>query len=199
MDLTIKDGSGSGYAAKVDKNLRVHALAVSSSISQASAVGGDTYNVNTGTIALTTATQTAVLYLKNNTDNDLYIDSIGFLLGNSTSGTGDVSLEVIKNPTTGTLISNAVAAPIVENKNAGSSKVLDANVYKGVEGDTVTNGTDWYNSLLSGAARTYAIATGTLVIKSGNSISVNITPQTSNTAMNVQVFMAVVEANGSIS
>jgi hypothetical protein len=199
MNSTIIDGSGSGYAAKVDKNLRVHALAVSSTISQTSGISGDTYNINTGTIALTTASQTAVLYLKNNTDNDVYIDAIGFLLGNSTNGTGDVSLEVIKNPTTGTIITNAVSASIVENKNAGSSKVLDADVYKGVEGDTVTNGTDWYNSLLAGAARSYVIATGTIIIKSGNSVSINITPQTSNTAMNVQVFMSVVESNGSIS
>lgn len=199
MEFLIKDGTGGGYEAKVDSNNRVHALAVSSSISQAAGVSGDTFNFNTDVISLTTANKSAVAYIKNNSINDIYIDPVGFLLGNSTGGTGNLRLEIIKNPTQGTIIDNAADVPILENKNAGSSKQLDALTYKGAEGDTIGNGSLWYATLLPSAATVYTIGTGSLILKGGNSLGINVVPQLSNTAMDVMIFMSVIEANGSIT
>ena len=65
--------------------------------------------------------------------------------------------------------------------------------YKGGEGKTLTDGIDTYYSLIAGSARPYIIATGTIVIPKGGSIGVKMTPQASNTAMNVQVFLSVTE------
>ena len=145
------------------------------------------------------ANKSSLAYIKNNTIHDLYIDPIGFLIGASTSGTGEFRFEVIKNPTTGTLISNAVENTIVQNKNAGSSKELTADTYKGAEGYTLTNGTLRYASLIPAGASFYAINTGSLILKGGNSLGINITPQTGNTSQDIMIFMSVIEANGSIT
>jgi hypothetical protein len=195
MAEQIVDGTGTGYKLKVDPNNRGHVFSVSETIAEAAARQGDSYNINTGNIILTSANKSSILYLKNNGDVDLAILSIGFLMGNSTGGTGDVVVEVTKNPTAGTLISGALPVLIDENKNAGSSKSLNIDVFKGLEATTITNGTDWYYSTLAGSARAYVIATGSIIIPKGSSMSVSITPQTSNTSMNFSLFMSLIEDN----
>jgi hypothetical protein len=193
MAEQILDGTGSGKKAKVDSGFRLHTHSVTETISENASENGQAFNINTGTINLTTASESGLLYLKNNSTNPIHIISIGYLMGNSTGGTGDVNLKVLKNPSTGTVISDAVPVSILENKNVGSSNVLDADVYKGAEGKTFTDGDDFYYSLVAGAARPYVIATGTLVIPKGGSIGVLATPQTSNTSMNIQIFLSIIE------
>lgn len=193
MAEEIKDGTGTGHRAKVDASNRLHVQSVTETINESASENGRAYNINTGTLSLTSANESAVLYFKNTGDNDIHVASIGYLLGNSTGGSGDLNLKVVKNPTAGTVVSDASAVAINENKNAGSSKSLSVLAYKGGEGKTLTDGTDFYLSLQSGAARSYVINTGTLVMPKGSSIGVKITPQASNTAMNVQVFLSVIE------
>lgn len=172
--------------------LRVYS--VSESIVENAAENGSSYNVNTGSINLTgNATTSAVLYLKNNGSLDLHVATVGYLLGNSTGGSGDLNLEVVRNPTGGTIVTGATNVDINVNKNAGSSETLKVDAFKGAEGLTLTGGEAWYYSLLAGSARTYAISTGTLVITPGSSIGVNITTQSGNTAMNAQVFLSLIE------
>ena len=190
----IEDGVGQGYKAKVDNLNRLHTHGTTRSEEEFGAIKGQTYNVNTSTISLTSANESAVFYCKNTGDEDIFISTIGYLLGNSTSGTGDVHLTVLRNPTAGTIVTNAVAAPVEINKNFGSSKSLAADTYKGVEGDTFTDGDVAYRSLLAGAARTYVINTGNIVLTRGTSIGIKITPQTSNTAMDVQLFFSVLSS-----
>ena len=96
MSEQIIDGTGSGKKAMVDKDNRLHTHAVSETIVENSSKNGDSYNINTGTINLTSATKSAVLYFKNNGNFDLHIANIGYLLGNSTDGTGDIILGVDK-------------------------------------------------------------------------------------------------------
>ena len=130
MDM-IEDGVGQGYKAKVDNLNRLHTHGTTRSEEEFGAIKGQTYNVNTSTISLTSASESAVFYCKN---------------------------------------------------------------YKGVEGDTFTDGDVAYRSLLSGAARTYVINTGNIVLTRGTSIGIKITPQTSNTAMDVQLFLSVLSS-----
>lgn len=193
MPESIIDGTGKGFEARVDSTFRLHTHSVSETVGENASETGNSYNINTGSIELTTATESAILYIKNNGDFNLRISTIGFLIGNSTGGTGDLNLRVDKNSITGTIITNAVDVDINQNKNVGSSRNLTANAYKGVEGDTATLGVNLYTSLLAGAARTYSIATGDVNIPKGGSITVFCTPQTSNTSMNIQVFLAVTD------
>ena len=104
---TILDGTGQGYEAKVDKNNRLQVLAVSEGFSIESALVGENYNLNTGAITLTSANESAVAYLKNDEDANLIIKDIIIILGASTGGSGNLEVELIKNPTTGTIVSGA--------------------------------------------------------------------------------------------
>lgn len=189
--MIIKDGTGAGYTAQVDGEGRLHVLAISETEGEFLSERGDTYNVNSGTITLTTANASGVLFIKNLGSTSIHINTVGYLIGNSTGGTGDLLAEIIANPTTGTLISGATDVDINVNKNFGSTKSLNVQAYKGAEGNTVTNGTVAYTSLLPGAARSYVINTGTIILPTGASLAIRLTPQTSNTNMDVQVFLAV--------
>lgn len=194
METIIVDGTGKGFAGKVDANNRQRALADSQSLFQAAAQLGDTFNFNTGTINLTSALESAVAYLENQTANVIVIPAIGFLLGNSTGGAGDLNLKVIRNPKTGTIVTTAVPVDIFQNKNAGSNRtfsITELPRFKGVEADTFTDGSDWFLTLLSSDALPYVIDTGDLVLQPGASIGISITPQTGNTSMDIQIFMAV--------
>jgi len=191
--MIINDGKGTGYQAKVDVNNRLQTLSVSLAAAQASAIEGDTYNINTGTINLTSANESALLYLKNNGIKDIHVTTIGYLLGNSTGGSGDLDLNVKRNPATGTIVSGANAVDVNINKNFGSTKTLTIDAFKGAEGSTLTNGDIAYYSLQPNSGRAYLINTGTLVIPQGSSIGISIIPQTGNTSMDVQVFLAVTE------
>ena len=83
-------------------------------------------------------------------------------------------ITVVRNPTTGTLISNATAAPIVENRNFGSSSTLTALTYKGVDGATVTDGDDALIFVVNGQGR--LAATLDLVIPKGSSLAIKVDP-----------------------
>lgn len=145
MSFFIKDGTGQGYNAKVFDNNK---LAVQSVSQSRLAYFADTekasYLIATGGfISLTTTdTETGILYLKYTGDGDLHITSI------RTCSTASNKWLLYKNPTTGTLISNATAG-ISNNTNFGSSNVLPATVYKGADGATLTNGSiieNWINA-----------------------------------------------------
>lgn len=193
MSEQIIDGTGSGKKAKVDAQNRLHTHSVSEGLVEHASANGNSYNINTGTLTLTSSNESGLLYLKNNADSDVHIASIGYLMGNSTGGTGDINITVVRNPSLGTVVSDASLVDINENKNVGSSKELTVNAYKGGEGKTITNGDPLYYSLVAGSARGYVISTGTVVIPKGGAIGVKLTPQTGNTSMNVQVFMSVTE------
>ena len=193
MSEQIIDGTGSGKRVKVDSQNRLHTHSVTEGLVEHASANGNSYNINTGTMTLTSSTESSLLYLKNNADADVHIASIGYLMGNSTGGIGDINITVLRNPSLGTVVTDAVIVDINQNKNVGSSKNLTADAFKGGEGKTITNGEPLYYSLVAGSARGYVIETGTIVIPKGGSIGIKLTPQTSNTSMGVQVFMSVTE------
>ena len=82
MSEMIMDGTGKGYQAQVDEKNRLRVLAVGKTIAEDAAKAGDSYNINTGTITLTSASESGVLYLKNNGDNDVIVAQVGYLFGN---------------------------------------------------------------------------------------------------------------------
>lgn len=187
MGFELQDGTGSKRKAEVDTRFRLKTFAVSqNSVSNAGAIG-NSYNANTGIINLTSGNKSAVFYIKNNGNADLIIDSLFYLLGNSTGGTGDVLITVLKNPTTGTLISNAVVMEMPGvNRNFGSGKLLNAEFYKGVEGDTFTNGEKVIESIFNQSPIRAAVGVGAIHLPKGTSLGIEITPGTGNTNLDVE-------------
>ena len=192
----IKDGTGSGKSAKVNVDNRLLTDTVQMSTAAQASRLGDSYNINTGDITLTSAAESAVLYVKNNEDRDLIITTIIFLIGNSTNGSGDLIASVFANTTVGTVVDDASDVEMKHNKNFGSNQTLTADAYKGAQGKTLTDGTVAFRSRLNGASKQYSIGTGDIIIPKGGSIGVKITPQTGNTSVTLQVAMAVHLKNG---
>lgn len=187
MAEQILDGTGSGKRAKVDENNRLQVFCVSETLNLEAARSGESYNINTGAITLTSANKSAVLYIKNNEDKQFIINEIIVILGASTGGTGDLTVELIRNPTLGTIVSGAVDADIISNRDFGSSKVLVADVFKGAEGNTITDGTNFGDTTRSSASTVVTFDADVVVLPKGTSIGVNVTPQSSNTSMSVKV------------
>ena len=184
MPDTIRDGSGKGYLAKVDENLRLFTNSVTEPQSDEANEDGDAYNLNTGKITLTDAVDTPVMYFKNNEDRDYIIESIAIGLGPTTGGSGGIpEVTFIRNPTTGTIIDNTTNVDINSNRNYGSNKTLTADVYKGATGNTMTDGVDHIFVYAKADARSF-ITIGEVLPK-GTSFGIKIKPQASNTSMTV--------------
>jgi hypothetical protein len=186
--MIIENGGGAPQAwAKVDVNNRLHTLSVSEGFNIDAALKGVNFNINSGSVSLTSANKSAVFYFKNNEIRKFIIEDIIVITGSSTGGTGDLSIDIIQNPTTGTIIDNEVAASTVANRNFGlTSSTLSADVFRGVEGDTFTNGT-MFADTTRGSTGVVEFDADVLVLPRGSSIGVEVTPQPSNTSMSVKV------------
>lgn len=195
MSFQIQDGSGSGHFLKVDDTGRAQAFSVSATLQNQAAITGDSYNVNTGSINLTSSNESAVAYIKNNGDTPVHILQLGYLVGASTGGTGEFVVTIKRNPTNGTITSNALPVDMNVNKNFSSTKQLNVDVYKGAEGHTIVGTEDAYKSLIPSAPTVTVINTGTIILERGASIGVTAEPPAGNTSMNMQVYFAIINYN----
>lgn len=191
MGNPIKDGSGTGVLAKVDSNKRLYSDSVERSHSEEASFTGNSYNINTGVVNLTSANKSAVLYMKNTGEDDLVVSSLFYLIGNSTGGSGDVLITVLRNPTAGTIIDGATDVEINVNRNFGSSNTLSGSYYVGSEAETFTNGTKVIESIFNQSATRAALNVGAIILPKGTSLGIEITPATSNTSLDVEFAVAV--------
>jgi len=192
--MIIENGAeGACYVAKVDDKNRLHVNSSTETHAQISSIDGRGYNINTGVINLTSAGKSVLLYVKNNELNDLVVESMFYLIGNSTGGSGDVLISVRRNPTAGSIITNAVNCEMTGvNRNFGSNKTLTLDAFKGVEGDTITaSGGKVVESIFNQAPTRAALDVGYIIMPQGTSISIEITPATGNTSLDVEFALAV--------
>ena len=191
MENKILDGTGAGWGARVDSRFRLHTDSVTRTQSQQAILLGEGFNISTGSITLTSANQSAVFYIENDSNTDLVIKEIGVALGTSTGGTGIATIALSANATAGTIISNATAVTTNFNRNLGSTKAIDGNVFKGVEGATLTGGTSAGSTSRSSFVDPIIFDADIFVLPKGTSIGVLVTPQTSNTSQSCVVFATV--------
>lgn len=179
----VEDGTGRGFQAQVDGANRLSVFAVEQSVMEFATVEEDSYNINSGLVTLTDATEQGILYLKNNETRNFHITLIVVILGPSTGGssTDTTRIRFIKNPTTGTLISTAADADTNSNRNFGSSNVLASLAYKGDGSATVTDGSVHIESLVSPGGR-FGFGIDE-VLTPGDSIAITYESPDSNTSM----------------
>ena len=180
-----------GDAQRIDVSGRAAVYANTETTGEHFAHIGDGYNIHTGWITLTNATETPILYVKNNDagGRDLVITGIFYFMGTSNSP-GDSYWDVVRNPTTGTIISSTpTTVPVASNRGHASPNTLTVDAYIGATGDTMTDGTDELLSLYTGTGRN-AVIVGAIVLAKGNSIGIKYTPPTSNTSQVVGVALA---------
>lgn len=133
--MRITSGAGKSYEAEVDYHLRL--------LTKSTTISGLHFNSEEEELSFdfssgdfinltTTGVEHGVFYLKNiSTTRNLHIHTV------RTCADQQHKVKIYKNPTSGTLISNAVAG-ISTNLNFGSSKLAEASVFSGVNGDTLT-------------------------------------------------------------
>lgn len=183
--MRIQDATGQGPGAKVGSTNRLYTFAISESFEEFANKEGDAYNINTGTITLSDAADTPILYFKNNEDKDLIVTAIAIGAGPSTGAATDANavITIVRNPTAGTIVSGATAVDMNENRNFGSSKTLTADAYKGATGNTMTDGDDIIQLYQSENSRLFAQLN--LIIPKSKSIGIKFDPAASNTSQDV--------------
>ena len=138
MATTIQDGTGKGYSARIDDEGRLFTRTTNETEIEHSVVSGRAFNINTEFLPISSSGQNALLYVKNNEDDPLVV-AAWFIGTDNAAGTPTRQglAEVYINPTGGTLIASASAVTAV-NRLLGSSETLDALIYKGGDGYTIT-------------------------------------------------------------
>ena len=186
----LQSGDNNSFKQSVDNAGRAYTRAITQSFEENAVENGDAYNLNTGTINIA-GTASAVSYVKNNENQPLVITSFIYLFGNSTDGAAseDSTIDVIENPTGGTLISSG-SDGTPKNRNVGrQSKTLDVTWKIGSAGSTVTGGSNLISSLFSSSSGRQIVAVK-IALPKGSSIAIKYTPQASNTSQNMQFAMS---------
>jgi hypothetical protein len=180
----IEDGKGSGKKAYVDDENHLVTHAYTEQFKEFALLTGDAFNINTGIINLTSDSATPVLYIENKGVGDFVIPTITYILRASTGGSGDLIVNVYKNITGGTIISNATDVEMKNSRNVGLSKTPVGNIYKGATGDTRIGG-EKIISTITGAESRVVIEPGDTIIPRFKNICFEIIPPTGNTSMNI--------------
>ena len=201
--MIIEDGTGSGHKVQVDSGNHMHTFAINRSEIQAAVKGGRAYNINTGWIGLTTATESAVLYFKNdespsNGESRISVDAIAVGIDDEGTTAGMSTITVVRNPTAGTIVSGATAVDMNQNRNFNSSNTLGSTTlaYKGAEGNTFTDGDDIAIFGQQPGARAYYGVD--FILGRGDSIGVKIDTDTSSGTSNVYVALIIHRVDGSL-
>jgi hypothetical protein len=196
-EVVIKN-AGDGRLAVVGPAGRLFTSAISESIQDHAADTGieSKYNINTLDITLTSDSKTSVLYIKNeSTEGDLIIQSLIYNLGNTTGGSGDVKIDVLRNPTAGDIVTNGnnvgVGTGVEANQNFGSSKILVGKFYKGASGETAfSDGSVTISTRSASNTGRILIALGNVSVPRGSSLGIDYTPPSGNTSQIVQFAVA---------
>lgn len=183
MFYIIEDGTGSGNKAKINKQNRLETFSVvESRISDISNRYGRSYILTSDFVTLTTtASFNGMLYIKNtSTDKDLYIDRVR-VCGTGTSMNA-MQCRFVKNPTTGTLISDANAGISVAS-NLGSNEEFEGlNYAASGDGKTVTDGTQFSQFTIHLPGHTIQEYNGAIIIPNGSSMAIEVKPGAATTA-----------------
>lgn len=185
MSNIIEDGTGSGFRAKVDENNRIATNSVVKTSSLFGTLKGMTFSFAGGSMVLTTANASALLYVKNNEDLDLIVESVRFQAFDSTGGASGIpTWSILKNPTAGTIISGGtVANP--SNANFGSQNTINVTLLRGGEGFTFTDGVVHANIFGDRIPHRISIDGADFVIPRGSAIGIRVTPPAGNTSWTV--------------
>lgn len=181
MGIIIDDGTGDGPSARVNALHELFTRTVVETEQERATDIGDSYNINTDTIALTGTGASAVLYLKNDEDQTMVVTAMVIGIGSvSATITDSVFVKMIRNPTTGTIISDANAIAMKGNRNFGQNKTLKDTTLvfsASATGKTVTDGDDFALFYMDGNERLFAPLD--VELEKGSSVAVTIDLNTS--------------------
>lgn len=146
---------------------------------QKATLQGNGFIISTGLITLTSSSQSAVFYLKNESQDILSVDRL--LIPTLTSAgatTGYCTISGVRNPTG---MSGGSGSDLVQyNPNFGSSNALTCSSEIGQEGATLTGGTSF--TFFPRDVEKLEPLPVTVFMPPGSSLGVNVTPPAGNTS-----------------
>ena len=185
--IVITDGQGSGKNAGVTTNNRLRVAGVLQTLTEVATQSGDTYNISTSKLTLSTSGESALFYIKNNESNDLLIDNLIINIQDYSGTDGQPTLRVLRNPDAGTVVTDETAATQI-NRNFGSSQILVADLYEGGEGKTLTGqDSTVLVPLPSTALQTFNAFQTIVALPKGASFGVTYTPPSGVTSVDIIV------------
>lgn len=198
MKTVVTDGSGKGYRQKVDSKNRAWTDSVSRMQLEQSILDSAGFNVATGLINLTNANQSALFYIKNDDERAMELVELGVRFGASAGGSGSLSIALTANPSAGTIIDNADAVATNFNRDLGSTRQINGDVYKGGQGYTLTGGISAAATSTSDLPGVILFDAAPFIIRQGNDLGILFTPPSGNTSIDVVVFgtFIYVDLNG---
>lgn len=208
MQITNAVGNGDGLG--ITSSNRALVAGITEGMRENASLIGHQFNINSGIISLTSSSDNAILYFKNdespeNGESRYLIESVVVGIGDFNGATlvEEVHIKVLRNPTAGTIISGASAVDMNSNSNFGASETLSTTTlaYKGASGNTFTDGTD-HAIIFASASTTLgaanrAVVTMDIILGRGNSIGITVDPQTT-TAGNVYAALIGYKVDGTL-
>jgi len=170
--MYIEDGTGGGHSLEVDEKNRAHVHAHTVGENVDAAKNGEAFNLHSGSITFSAAG--TLMYLQNNEITDLVIEGLIIALG-AADEADTPEIAIHKNPTGGDLLTDETAIAYNTNRNYGSTKALDADVYAGKSAGTVTGGDQSGLFFFPDSARSYAEIG--LILPRGNSLAISLDPK----------------------
>jgi hypothetical protein len=183
MFYIIEDGTGSGSKAKVNAQNRLETFSViESRISDISNREGKSFILTSDFVALTTTGSfNGMIYIKNtDTSQDLYIDRVR-ICGTGTSMNA-MQCRFVKNPTTGTLISDANDGISVAANLGSNEEFAGTNYAASGDGKTITDGLQFSQFTIHLPGHTIQEYNGAIIIPGGSSMAIEVKPGAATTA-----------------
>ena len=183
MPDIIRDGTGKGYLAAVNKDNQLVTRAIAVPQHTKSTVDGSYFEATTGLITLTDVLEKGIIYLKNNESSTIIIDKLFLDIWESTGGstTNGGIMKYYKNPTVtgGTSIS-----PVNTNFSEPDVAGLDLKSLT-----TITEGTNWWIGYFTPGV-SLVIEEEKIAVPPGYSFGVSLQAPTGNTSMNISCNVA---------
>jgi len=187
MSFIVIKNSSNGDLATVDNKGRLHTTADTQSALNAAIIDGRYFGVNTDFITLTSPNQSALLYIRNDSETNFFLKTFRLATGKATGGTGVVKLFLQVNPTTGTLITDAVVAGVL-NLDLSSQKTFVGEAFKGGEGKTATDALGGNNFIIPTDEFVYDHDIEAVIPK-GFAAAFHVTPPAGNSSFEVQILV----------
>ena len=180
MSEQIKDGTGTGYLAKVDNTNRLRGRNVSENFLTEAVRDAEGFAITPGLLTLTSANQSAILYFKNNEQNDFVLTRAICTPFRTTGGTEDFVTFQCRYGATGMSSGSGTDASFI-NLKFGDSNTVTFDSEVGQEGASLSGSTSVGFTFAVPFGQTF-FADVFIRIPPGQSFAILITPPPSNTS-----------------
>ena len=139
--MKLESANGFPYGLHIDSKLRARTHSVTRTEDKDHAVDGEAFTFGTKAVNVTGASENALFFIRNNDDRAVHITALIWNIG-TIQGSGSLTkqseLRLLRNPTSGTIIDDAIAAPLNANDDLGAAKPFsNVQVYVGAVGKTL--------------------------------------------------------------